>query len=264
MAIARPSLSEHTRISSRTEIFESEEVIESNIVEQDAEKMDALMKSLMGGLVEEETAEPMATDSEHKDEDDGADAAAFAFRLFSSKPVSSISIREPEDTTDMLAKSVADQQKVDHDEDDPEFVALIQASAISYNDILDQSGWAYPAMRLPHRVLHISQEESPAAGTKEKKKRKSKKCRDFEKAVREGRIKLKPAMRNPATPGGWPGWPGHRTPCAIITDITSQLKRRKRGSGPNMRGRGAPRGGGRGAARGSGRGNGRGRPFQRH
>lgn len=180
----------------------------------------------------------------------------FAFRLFSSKPVSKVNISGKDDTADVLAALVAKQQKVEHDETDPEFRARVEAAAISYEEIMTQSHWAYPALRFPRRLIHIKEADEPAeqeTKKKAKKKRKSKKQRDFEKAVREGRIKVKPNMRDPRVPGGWPGWPGERTRCNIITNIEKDLKRKsnkpgrstkdKRGGrlgrgGSNIRGRG--------------------------
>lgn len=189
----------------------------------------------------------------------------FTFQLFSSKPVAKVNISEKDNEAERLAELIAtaaQQRSVDHDmETDADFIAQINEAAVSFDDIMTQSQWAYPALRLPHRVIPAgSSLSSASASTTEKSKekqqrRKSKKRRDFEKAVRQGRIVVAPNMRNPQTPGGWPGWPGNRTRYAIITNIEKDLKVTKKAGNTSFKRGGA--GGGRGAARG-GRGSGRG------
>lgn len=184
----------------------------------------------------------------------------FTFQLFSSKPVAKVNISEKDNEAERLKEliaSAAQQRSVDHDmESDADFIAQINQAAISFDDIMTQSQWAYPALRLPHRVIPAGSSSSSPTTTTEKSKprRKSKKRRDFEKAVRQGRIVVSPNMRDPQTPGGWPGWPGNRTRYAIITNIEKDLKVNKKAGNTSFK-----RGGGRGGAtatrgRGSGRG----------
>lgn len=180
---------------------------------------------------------------------------------------------------DTMAATVNKMRKVEQDDDRPEFQARIAAAAIDYDTLLAQSKWAYPALRTP--AFDISnrddaQEEKEAQ--KKQRPRKSKKRRDFEKAVASGRITLTPDMRDPRNEGGWPGWPGHRSPCAIVTPVDHLLKHKKKYKGGASSqggpgGRGGARGGGamrgrgsRGGARGGGpggRGGGRGAPSGR-
>ena len=224
---------------------------------------------------EEEDSEMKEQESKQEINDEPPAEEAFAFRLFASKPVAKVNIAEKDDdNTDMLAELAAKQQIIDFDqENDPEFIALVQASAVNYDDILVQSKQPYYAERNSTRVIHISsleqqqqqEERQKEAADKKKQRRKSKKRRDFEKAVREGRIQMKPNMRNPATEGGWPGWPGHLTKCHIITSISSDdIKKSGKKNGPlpplpsfSTRGRGGfGNRGGRGGVRGRGRGRG--------
>ncbi|KAF7721020.1 hypothetical protein EC973_005545 [Apophysomyces ossiformis] len=224
---ARPAVNvlPNTRIATRTDIFE-DDVVGSEATETDTRRMDALMRQLMGDNTEENPSvseEIQQEDQEEKKEEE----EVFSFRLFSSKPVTTVDLHEEENTADVLAKKVASQQIVDHDEDDPEFRARVAVAAISHEQIMKQSAWPYPALKYSHRVLHIPAVDPSSTEESIKKKRKSKKRRDFEKAVREGRIQVKPNMRNPETPGGWPGWPGRRTRYAIITKVDKDLKRNK-------------------------------------
>lgn len=180
----------------------------------------------------------------------------FSFRLFASEPVATVTIADGVDNTDDLSRAIADQQVYEFDETDPEFVAKVEQVAVDYDTIMKQSKIPYPTATYPRRILHLlSPEDQKKKDIAEKKKvtkkRKSKKCRDFEKAVKEGKIKLSPKMRNPATPDGWPGWPGNLTRVAIINYQPSNRKRDNGRGG--FRGRGSSRGGAM-AGRGRGRG----------
>lgn len=183
----------------------------------------------------------------------------FAFHLFASQSIAKVNIADEKDTTDSWSKAVSDQQVCEFDETDPEFVARAKQAVIDYETIMKQSTTPYPALRFPRRIIHIlsPEEEAKKVASEKKtiKKRKSKKCRDFEKAVKEGKIDLKPNMRNPKTPDGWPGWPGVINRVAII-DYDASKKR----GGSSRGGRGGRGGSVRGAFRGRGviRGNSRG------
>ncbi|KAI8146012.1 hypothetical protein BJV82DRAFT_32393 [Fennellomyces sp. T-0311] len=223
--------------------------MDTTVEASESQKMDALMQQLMGtpfeAADETTTAEKEAESEEHPEEEE----EAFAFRLFSSKPVAKVNISDKDDTADMLAALAAKQRTVDFDEEtDPDFIARVQAAAITYDDLVGQSKQPYYALQLPKRVIHIPQDQGKDEKTA-KKHRKSKKRRDFEKAVREGRIQVKPNIRDPATPGGWPGWPGNLTVCRIITDTEGDIKKK-----PSFQGGGRGRGGirGRGGFRGRG------------
>lgn len=153
------------------------------------------------------------------------DEEEFAFKLFSTESVAKVSIKANDnETADALAQQIANLQQIDHDETDPAFMAQVAQASISYDTIMQQSHWPYPALQLPKRVLHLPSNTSDSAPTipsttaTTKPKRKSKKRRDYEKAVKEGRIVPKPNMRDPRTPGGWPGYPGARDPCVIIAE----------------------------------------------
>lgn len=152
------------------------------------------------------------------DKDDNEEE--FSFRLFSTQPVANINISEKQDSTDDLSKLIADQQVYEFDDSDPELLARVKEAVTDYDTIIQQSKIPYPALICPNKVIHILSPEEQAKKDEEEKKvvkkRKSKKCRDFEKAVKEGKIKPAPKMRNPATPDGWPGWPGNRTRVSII------------------------------------------------
>lgn len=219
-----------TKVASRTEIFEQQDGSSSEddegLREQGARQMNNLMQQLLMPVDQEEQE---AEADENNDEDETKmQQEEFTFRLFSSQPTTQvINISEKDDTADKLAQAAAEykrQQLEDFDDNDPEFRARINAAVITFEEIMQQSQMPYPAMRYPRRVLHISattkQDEEEKQQQKEeqikKRRRKSKKRRDFEKAVKEGRIVLQPNMRDLNTPGGWPGWPGHRNPCAII------------------------------------------------
>ncbi|KAI7853511.1 hypothetical protein BDC45DRAFT_147577 [Circinella umbellata] len=258
--------------------------MDTTVETSDSQRMDALMQKLMGthSDTENESAEQ---DSEMKEEQEleqetnnelpVKEEEAFAFRLFASKPVAKVNITEKDDDhTNRLAELAAKQQKLDFDqENDPDFIALVQASVVTFDDILVQSKQPYYAERNSNRIIHIpsleQQEKEKEAADKKKERRKSKKRRDFEKAVREGRIQVKPNMRNPVVERGWPGWPGHLTKCHIITNISSEdIKKSGKKNGPlpplpsfSSRGRGGfGRGGfGNRGNRGGPRGRGRGR-----
>ncbi|KAI9323609.1 hypothetical protein BX666DRAFT_86055 [Dichotomocladium elegans] len=201
--------------------------------------MDMLMRQLMGvpndmdSIPNDADNTPEEEEKGEKEDVEEEEEEAFAFRLFSSKPVTQVNIKEKEEEDAKrlaeLVAAVTEQRPVDYEkEKDPEFKTRVAAAAVDYDTIMAQSHWDYPAMRYPRRVMNIStqQQQQQAGDEKSKRKRKSKKRRDFEKAVREGRIKVLPNKRNPSTPGGWPGWPGHRTRCAIITDLSKVLKKR--------------------------------------
>ncbi|KAI9479537.1 hypothetical protein BDB00DRAFT_879300 [Zychaea mexicana] len=239
-----------TRVANRTEIFDDEDEMANSVKASDSQRMEALMQQLMGTPfdVSDDTnaadaEEPKESEQEEKQEE------AFAFRLFSSKPVAQVNIKEKDDdTADMLAELAAKQQTVDFEqENEPDFIEHIQAAAVDYNDLLVQSKQPYYAMQYPKRVTHIPLDQKQQQPTK--KHRKSKKRRDFEKAVREGRIHVQPNMRNPATLGGWSGWPGHRTRCHIISDFSNDIMKIPRKNAPFA---GSGRGG-RGSFRGRGR-----------
>ncbi|KAG2216161.1 hypothetical protein INT45_001599 [Circinella minor] len=273
-----------TRVANRTEIFNDDDAMDTTVETSDSQRMDALMQKLMGThsdteseSAEEEEEEKEKEENEMKDEQKMnnelpvEEKEAFVFRLFASKPVAKVNITEKDDDhTNRLAELAAKQQKLDFDqENDPEFIALVQASVVNYDDILVQSKQPYYSERNSNRIIHIpsleQQEKEKEAADKKKQRRKSKKRRDFEKAVREGRIQVKPKMRNPAVEGGWPGWPGHLTKCHIITTISSDdIKKSGKKNGPlpplpsfSSRGRGGfGNRGNRGGARGRGRGRG--------
>ncbi|KAI9264406.1 hypothetical protein BDA99DRAFT_437538 [Phascolomyces articulosus] len=206
----------------------------------DSERMDALMQKIIGSTFNSENEVSDEEKDQTKQQELKAEEA-FAFRLFASKPVAKVNIKEnDEDAVDKMAEFVAKQQTVDFDqENDSEFIANIQAAAVNYDDILKQSQQPYYAEQYPKRVIHIpsleqqqqqKQKEAPAG---KRKHRKSKKRRDFEKATKEGRIQVKANMRNSATEGGWPGWPGHLTKCHIITTIsTNDIKKGFKKNGP--------------------------------
>lgn len=142
------------------------------------------------------------------------DAEEFTFNLFSNQKVSTVKIADEKDNTDHWSKVVADQQEHEFDETDPEFLSRVNQVVVDYETILKQSTVPYPTLRLPHRVLDLSKQKEEPKKVSTVKKRKSKKCRDFEKAVKEGKIKLKPNMRK--SEDGWPGYPGNLTRVAIV------------------------------------------------
>ncbi|KAL7311698.1 hypothetical protein PS15m_009426 [Mucor circinelloides] len=252
----KSELETETQSSIRNEIFEQESVDEE-VVKEEAERMDMLMRNLIGNAgddQEEEYKEEESNDMEAEQEEE------FSFRLFASEPVATVTIAEGTDNTDDLSKAIADQQVYEFDETDPDFVAKVEQAAIDYDFIMKQSKIPYPTATFPRRVLHLlSPEEQSKKDSADKKKitkkRKSKKCRDFEKAVKAGKIKPDPKMRNPATPDGWPGWPGNLTRIAIINYQPSNRKKDS-GSRGGFRGRGGSRGSSRGSMM-AGRGRGR-------
>ncbi|ORZ26204.1 hypothetical protein BCR42DRAFT_401783 [Absidia repens] len=242
-----------TKVSNRNDIFNDDQDDQPTDMEA-SKRMEAMMSMV---LVEEDAQEESAGDDQDETMDD--DEEEFAFRLFSTDSVAKVSIKEnDEETANALSQQIANQQQIDHDETDPTFLANVAQASISYDDIMRQSTWAYPALRLPKRVTHLpsstptstssktvppesssssssslssiipKDNNSTSTSTVDKPKRKSKKRRDYEKAVKEGRITPKVNMRDPRTPGGWPGYPGARDPCAIIND---QPYRGNRGSG---------------------------------
>jgi hypothetical protein len=206
--------------------------------------------------------------AEETTNDSNEENDAFSFKLFSSAPLAEVNIKSTaDDTANDMSKAVADQQIVEFDDTDPEFLSRVKQAALEFDTIMQQSQIPYPAMRFSRRVVHILENGEPVAkkdgaiqDKNNKKKRKSKKYRDFQKAVAENKMIVKPNMRNPQTPDGWPGWPGHRTKVAIIqTDVVQTAwKKTGYGRGGHSRGgfsRGSSRGGGfRGRGRGRGRG----------
>ncbi|GAB5591384.1 hypothetical protein Unana1_06284 [Umbelopsis nana] len=151
------------------------------------------------------TVEPASNNMEKPIDD------AFEFKLFSNRPVTKVSIvaKEPEFAVTTRRPSVT-QEITD------EFQQRVTESAISFDEIMNQSRIPWSAMKMSHHVVVI-----PAKDPNEnKKKRKlTKRQRDRLKAVRIGKY-----MRDPRAPGGWPGWPGERTNDAIITSLYGQLK----------------------------------------
>ncbi|CAO3599693.1 unnamed protein product [Absidia cylindrospora] len=225
----------NTKVSNRNDIFNDDQDNQPTDMEA-SKRMEAMMNMV---LVEEDAQEEAASDGDQDDDEQDE----FAFRLFSTDTVAKVSIKEnDEETANALSQQIANQQQIDHDETDPTFLANVAQASISYDDIMQQSTWAYPALRLPKRVTHlpssiavppesssiIPKDNNSTSSTIDKPKRKSKKRRDYEKAVKEGRITPKVNMRDPRTPGGWPGYPGARDPYAIMND---QPYRGNRGSG---------------------------------
>ncbi|KAI8375832.1 hypothetical protein BD560DRAFT_392054 [Blakeslea trispora] len=226
----------NTQVSSRSDIFEREEVDEQEIKEE-ARRMDLLMQKLLGGQ-EEQGEEEADEETDMMQEDNGSEQPdeEFAFRLFSSQPVAKVTLADAKDDTDSLSKAISEQQQYEFDETEPEFVARIKQVAVDYTTIMEQSTVPYQTAVHSRRLIHLptleEQAKKEAAEKKSSKKRKSKKCRDFEKAVKEGKIKLEPNMRNPSTPGGWPGWPGNLTKVSIINYVSTR-KNNQFGRGGN-------------------------------
>ncbi|KAI8337372.1 hypothetical protein EDC96DRAFT_523615 [Choanephora cucurbitarum] len=235
----------NTQVSSRSDIF-NEEFIDEQEIKEEARRMDLLMQNLLGGQEDEEEKEK--TDMmQVEDNGNEQQEEEFAFRLFSSQPVAKVTLADAKDDTDNLSKAISEQQQYEFDETEPEFVARIKEVVIDYTTLMEQSTVPYPTAVYPHRLIHLptleQQIEKEAAEKKSAKKRKSKKCRDFEKAVKEGKIKFEPSMRNPNTPGGWPGWPGKLTQVAIINYV-SPKKNNQFGRGGNSSFNKTSRGGG--------------------
>ncbi|KAI8088834.1 uncharacterized protein BX664DRAFT_296206 [Halteromyces radiatus] len=201
-----------TKVSNRNDIFDNDQENDMTTNEEANRRMEALMNMV---VVEEQQDTTNMDNQETMEEEEEEE---FAFRLFSTGSVAKVSIKEKgDDEANALSQQIANQQQIEQDETDPDFVTRITQASISYDDIMQQSTWAYPALRLPKRVIHINNNDMKSdTTTSTKRKRKSKKRRDYEKAVKEGRIIPKPNMRDTRTPGGWPGYPGARTPCAII------------------------------------------------
>ncbi|KAI9009962.1 hypothetical protein CLU79DRAFT_774758 [Phycomyces nitens] len=271
-AIVQPN----TRVSNRSDIYDDQE----ETSDADAERMNALMQQLMGNSMEIEEEEEESNgeqemsavaddeNDEPKENEDEDELQGFSFKLFSSKQVTKISLQGV-DRGDEMSAEVARQQVVDHDEEDPEFAALVAASAVSYDQIMEQSRQSYGLAQSTH-VMNIPLADEPKL---KRKKRKSKQCREYNRAVKAGTIQPEPRMRNPQVPNGWPGWPGIRTCFAIITKFSKDLKCNQRVVKPyvprestrgrgSARERGSTRGRGsareRGSTRGSGSGRGRG------
>lgn len=202
----------NTQVSSRNDIFnQNEEQVDPEALQEDAKRMDMLMRQLMGGDDDEDEKQDDAME-EQSEQGEQVEEEAFSFRLFSNQTVATVKIGDEKDDTDHWSKIIADQQVYEFDETDPELLARVKQAVVDYDTILKQSTTPYPALQLPHRVLHISSKE--VTNKSMKKKRKSKKCRDFEKAVKEGKIVLKTNMRK--SEDGWPGWPGNLTRVAIV------------------------------------------------
>ncbi|KAI9260072.1 hypothetical protein EDC94DRAFT_148092 [Helicostylum pulchrum] len=253
----------NSQVSARANIFE-QDVVDEEAVKEDSERMDAMMRQLMGGNDDDDEEEEEVEEAKDmEDVKEEGQQEEFVFNLFASQTIAKVNIADDKDTTDDWAQAVADQQVYEFDETEPEFVARVKEAAIDFDTIMKQSTTPYPALRFPRRIIHIlsPEEEAKKTSTEKKvtKKRKSKKCRDFEKAVKSGKIILKPNMRDPKTPDGWPGWPGARTPVAIIDyDATKKRVNSSRGGRGGARGRGIMRGSSRGGSGGVMRGNSRG------
>ena len=130
-------------------------------------------------------------DTMEEDKPEEEDEGEFSFRLFANQSVATVTIADDKDTTDDLSKAIADQQEYEFDDTDPEFLERVNQAAIEYDTIMQQSTIPYPTLRMPRRVVHLNTANVEKVEKKTLKKRKSKKCRDFEKAVKEGKIVLK-------------------------------------------------------------------------
>lgn len=189
-----------TQIVDRSEVFGEHQA--PNTISSSAEVLDNIIEIV---VKEAETSEYQKSENEPEDD-------SFEFRLFSNKPVTKVSLVEEEPVLVVTQRIVSLEQ-----EETEEFQEKLQQSAISYDDVMQQSQIPYPAMKMAHHIVHI-----PAETAKGKKKRKlTKRQRDRLKALQSGK-----SMRDPRAPGGWPGWPGIRTQCAIITSLRGQLKSR--------------------------------------
>jgi hypothetical protein len=136
---------------------------------------------------------------------------AFEFKLFSNRPVTKISIVEKEPVLIATARRPSVTQEIT-----AEFQQRVNESAISFEEIIEQSRIPWPAMKMAHHILVI-----PATDPNDKKKKRklTKRKRDRLKAISDGKY-----MRDSRAPGGWPGWPGERTSQAIITSLYGQFK----------------------------------------
>ncbi|KAI9304346.1 hypothetical protein BJ944DRAFT_87155 [Cunninghamella echinulata] len=249
----------NTQITNRNDIFDLEQ--EAQIMDEDATKR---MNELMEIVIENKDID-QSEQEENENEGEEEEEEEFTFRLFSTGSTTKVSLRETseKEQMDYLSQQIAHQQELEFDEKDPALLEKVKQAVMNYDDILIQSTWPYPALKLPKRVITISSAPTDNDNKSiKKKKRKSKKRRDFEKAVKEGRIQLDPSMRNPLLHG--PGWPYSKTPCAIINYQPSFKKSNHKGqfnnnynnmkpqyhsSSSSFRGRG--RGRGAGPARGS-------------
>ncbi|KAI8074528.1 hypothetical protein BC940DRAFT_288458 [Gongronella butleri] len=209
-----PPLPANTQVSKRAEIFENDEQVA--VDEEEVMKYNAMVGLVVGNDAE---SQQESNDDDDEQDDEPAQDEGYSFRLFSTSTVSKVSIKEKDEAADLneLAQAVAAQQSIEQDEDDPVWRDLVAASAIDYTTIMEQSKQPYRASAYPGRLIHIPAIDKKDDEKAKKKQRKSKKRRDFEKAVRQGKIRVQPNMRDPATPHGWPGYPGNRTPCAIIS-----------------------------------------------
>lgn len=184
----------------RSEVFGEQQP--PNIINSSAKILDDILEIV---VKEVESSEVQKVESEAQDD-------AFEFRLFSNRPVTKVSLIEEEPILIATQRISSLEQ-----EETEEFQEKLQQSAISHDDVMQQSKIPYPAMKMAHHILHV-----PAETAKDKKKRKlTKRQRDRLKAIHTGKC-----MRDPRAPGGWPGWPGVRTQCAIITSLRGQLKNR--------------------------------------
>ncbi|CAO3653930.1 unnamed protein product [Cunninghamella echinulata] len=213
----------NTQITNRNDIFNLEQ--EAQIMDEDATKR---MNELMEIVIENKDI-----DQSEQEEKENEEEEEFTFQLFSTGSTTKVSLREnnEKEQMDYLSQQIAQQQELEFDEKDPALLEKVNQAVMNYDDILIQSTWPYPALRLPKRVIIISPESTDNDNNNKsikKKKRKSKKRRDFEKAVKEGRIQLDPTMRNPLLHG--PGWPYSKTPCAIINYQPSFKKSSHKGS----------------------------------
>ncbi|CAO3649273.1 unnamed protein product [Cunninghamella blakesleeana] len=277
----------NTKISNRNDIFNSDQNESQNIDEDAAKRMNELMNiMIMNNEVdqqseEEQVKEVKMEDIHESEEEEKEEEEEFTFRLFSTGTPKKVSLKEnTDDQMDYISQQVANKQELEFNEKDPELLVKINQAVIDYDDIIKQSTWSYPTLRLPKRVITISsskkdkEKDNNDKSSINKKKRKSKKRRDFEKAVKEGRIQFDPHARNPEIHG--PGWPYSKTPCAIINydairhtivkggkynfnnNMKSSSQHRPFNNNNSFRGRGNDRGRGRGGGRGNSRGGSRG------
>ncbi|KAI8985153.1 hypothetical protein BDB01DRAFT_896702 [Pilobolus umbonatus] len=200
-----------THVISRKDLFyDTMDTVDEDILDENTNKMDSIMRQLFEISEDQQQQEE---EEGNKQEDEQEDT--FSFPLFSNQSISVVDINDNVNSLDDISRAIAAQQIYEFDETEPEFVSRIQQVVVDYDTIIKQSSIPYPALRLPKRVLHISNDTKDTEVLK-KRKRKSKKCRDFERAVKKGSIVVKPNMRHPSTAGGWPGWPGELNKVAII------------------------------------------------
>ncbi|CAO3692466.1 unnamed protein product [Rhizopus stolonifer] len=133
-------------------VEDEDNVLDDDQVKQDAQKMDTIMRQLLGGADEEEKEEEEEEEEEEKDQDMDQAEEEFSFRLFANKPLAKVNIVEEEEQDN--AQLVSDLQQVEFDETDPEFQARVNQVAVDYMTIMKQSTVPYPTLQLPHCVTH--------------------------------------------------------------------------------------------------------------